>query len=63
MDESNGSGHVAAPEKDLERFMVQLDPKSAQALRKIMAHLGTDTRPQAVRWALCKAARNLRRTN
>lgn len=60
MDTKTTSGHEAAAEKDLERFMVQLDKKAAKALRKIMEHLGTATRPQAIRWALTRAARNLR---
>lgn len=54
-------GHVAAPKKDLERFMVQLDESSAKALRLIMGHLGAPTRPQAIRWGLKRAARGLRK--
>ena len=59
-DDSDGGGHVAAAEKDLERFMVKLDDKSAAAMRRIMVYLGATTRPAAIRWALIKAARNLR---
>ncbi len=59
METKTTSGHEAAADKDLDRFMVQLDEKAARALRRIMAHLGSLTRPQAIRWALMKAARNL----